>query len=380
MISFVLLSLVACIPASYKPYHGHKVLRFEVKNEDQISLLKNLVRTNRLDVWSDIKIGFTDIRVPPSALPHIYAASSDIFSTVMIPNLQTLIDQEKAVTTIDNINGNLDAAVIFANYQDAKTYQKYLSSLHGTSTFSIGKTFGGSDIPGVKFGTGNRTIVFNGGIHAREWISPAVVTYVADFLLSSDPKAIKYRSLYTFYVIPVLNIDGYAYTRDPNGDRMNRKNREPNSGSDCVGTDPNRNFDNAWGGPGASSDPCADDFHGPSAGSSHESSAISAFVAGLSNVVSYYDIHSYSQLWMFAYGSDCDKQIPEFDDLTNASNQAVAAVKTVDGKVFAAGQICNTIYQASGTSVDYMYSLGIKYSATVELRDTGRYGFNYRLT
>jgi hypothetical protein len=37
--------------------------------------------------------------------------------------------------------------------------------------------------------------------------------------------------------------------------------------------------------------------------------------------------------------------------------------------------ICNTIYQASGNSVDSMYDLGAIYSFGIELRDTGRYGF-----
>ena len=34
---------------------------------------------------------------------------------------------------------------------------------------------------------------------------------------------------------------------------MNRKNREPNAHSSCIGTDPNRNFDYAWSKGGASS-------------------------------------------------------------------------------------------------------------------------------
>ena len=40
------------------------------------------------------------------------------------------------------------------------------------------------------------------------------------------------------------------------------------------------------------------------------------------------------------------------------------------------GPACTTIYPTTGDSVDYNYgALGIKYSFTVELRDTGRYGF-----
>ena len=69
-------------------------------------------------------------------------------------------------------------------------------------------------------------------------------------------------------------------------------------------------------------------------------------------------------------------EIPEHDDLNNAATAAVNAVKAVNGISFQYGQICNTIYQASGTTVDHMYgALKVKYAATIELRDTGSNGF-----
>jgi murein tripeptide amidase MpaA len=36
----------------------------------------------------------------------------------------------------------------------------------------------------------------------------AATTYIADFLLSDDAKAVELRSKFTFHVIPVLNVDG----------------------------------------------------------------------------------------------------------------------------------------------------------------------------
>ena len=55
---------------------------------------------------------------------------------------------------------------------------------------------------------------------------------------------------------------------------------------------------------------------------------------------------------------------------------AVAALQKVNGVRFKAGDIYNTIYQASGTSTDYAFSVGVKAPFAVELRDTGRYGFS----
>ena len=49
----------------------------------------------------------------------------------------------------------------------------------------------------------------HGGIHAREWISPATVTYMAHWLLT-DPSAAHFLKSFTFTIVPVVNVDGYA--------------------------------------------------------------------------------------------------------------------------------------------------------------------------
>lgn len=55
---------------------------------------------------------------------------------------------------------------------------------------------------------------------------------------------------------------------------------------------------------------------------------------------------------------------------------AANAIYNVHGTRFDYGPICSTIYQASGSSVDYVTDV-VKgdYTFTSELRDTGRYGF-----
>lgn len=64
----------------------------------------------------------------------------------------------------------------------------------------------------------------DGGIHAREWITPAVVTYLLHRLLE-DPHADDTDLLdnLDWYILPVVNPDGYEYTRT--GDRLWRKTR-----------------------------------------------------------------------------------------------------------------------------------------------------------
>merc|ERR1712130_923368 len=67
-----------------------------------------------------------------------------------------------------------------------------------------------------------------GGIHAREWISPAVATFIVRELVEDYAEHPSYIDNINWYFLPSANPDGYW-----------RKNRAPNSGSSCYGTDLN---------------------------------------------------------------------------------------------------------------------------------------------
>lgn len=138
---------------------------------------------------------------------------------------------------------------------------------------------------------------------------------------------------------------------------------------------------NSWGykfGTGGSSkNPCAEDFQGPKAFSSQEASSMARYIKSRGGkVISYIDFHAYSQLWMYPFGYDCYIDAPDKEKLDKSSKAAVQALKSVNGVSFAQGPICEIIYQASGSSVDWTYAIGkVTYSMAVELRDKGRYGF-----
>ena len=380
----LLASIATAVPLSHAPisYEEHTVSRFVVATEKDAQIIRSLVANDELglDMWTDqVKVGRTvDIRIPPGKNERL-AELMSINHSQIIDDVQRLIDTErtksKSVFMSFATQGKLTAAQVFSDYHDLSTIVSFISGLPGTKQISIGKTFLNTDIPGFVFGSGPRHIVYHGGIHAREWISPAVATYITNFLLSDDPDAVYLRSKFTFTVVPVLNVDGYAYTRS--NDRLWRKNREPNTGLflKCVGTDPNRNFGYKWGGEGASSNNCAEDFRGKHAFSSAEATAIANYVKSLSNVISYMDFHAYSQLWMFPYGYTANDKVPDYDTLMTGAQTAVDALQAVHGTSFQPGPIAQTIYVASGSSVDYMYSIGVKYAYTAELRDTGDNGF-----
>lgn len=60
------------------------------------------------------------------------------------------------------------------------------------------------------------TVIIEGGIHAREWIAPAFVTYMIHQILHSpegdDDKLRDIAMTYEWYFIPCLNPDGYEYS------------------------------------------------------------------------------------------------------------------------------------------------------------------------
>jgi len=89
-------------------------------------------------------------------------------------------------------------------------------------------------------------IVMEGGIHAREWISPATVTFIINELVVKHRQNQDLLDFYDWYILPVANPDGYEYTFTSN--RMWRKNRSRNKElsfpmSLCEGVDLNRNLD-----------------------------------------------------------------------------------------------------------------------------------------
>ncbi|XP_019501633.1 PREDICTED: carboxypeptidase A4 [Hipposideros armiger] len=232
------------------------------------------------------------------------------------------------------------------------------------SRVKIGHSFENRTMYALKFSTGKGrqrpAIWLNAGIHSREWISQATAIWTARKIVSDYGKDSAVTSILKkmdIFLLPVANPDGYVYTHTQN--RLWRKTRSLNSGSSCIGVDPNRNWNASFAGEGASSDPCSEVYHGRHANSEVEVKSVVDFIQEHGNFKCFIDLHSYSQLLMYPYGYT-KKKAPDADELVS------------DGLPPTQPQAC---YQASGSSVDWAYNNGIKYAFTFELRDTGHYGF-----
>lgn len=186
-------------------------------------------------------------------------------------------------------------------------------------------------------------------------ISSAVCTYILNELLTSKNETIRQiAESHDWYIFPVVNPDGFAYSHTGVSiiynhcstisyftifmliervrtnkywtinifnialqDRLWRKTRTPYGL--CQGADPNRNWDYQWNTGGASGIPCTDTYHGPSAFSEVSTKSLSNFISGIAkDLVAYFAFHSYSQLLLLPYGTN-ETHLDNYEKMVSAN-------------------------------------------------------------
>ncbi|XP_064077796.1 uncharacterized protein LOC135195503 isoform X2 [Macrobrachium nipponense] len=214
-------------------------------------------------------------------------------------------------------------------------------------------------------------IFIEAGIHAREWLSPAIATYVANQLAAAGNSFLK---LVSVVLVPLGNPDGYEYTHTY--DRMWRKSRRTYNGTYCVGVDLNRNYDIFWGDlDGASTDPCSEQYCGEGAFSEPETAALRDLAAVfLKDTKIYLSLHSYGQLVLYPWGYTHARP-PKFMTVKKMGQKLLKALNKHSNFNFEGGQSSTILYKSSGTSSDYMYSKGVPYSYTIELPNRSSFQF-----
>ncbi|XP_047452857.1 carboxypeptidase A5 [Mugil cephalus] len=372
-------------------FEGHQVLRIIPKDDVQLSLIKELeeMAEFELDFWRGVTNAGTpvDVRVPFHGLHSVkmYLKSQDIEFSIMIEDLQLMLDeeQEKMASAARVAMPRTTDSYDYANYHtlsDIYSFQDMLvaENPNMVSKIVIGQSYEGRPLNVLKFSTGgtNRPAIWiDTGIHSREWVTQASGTWFAKKIVTDygqDPALTAILDKMDIFLEIVTNPDGYQYTHTSN--RMWRKTRKPNPYSSCVGVDPNRNWDAGFGGPGASSNPCSETYFGPSPHSESEVKSIVDFVKSHNNIKAFISIHSYSQMLLYPYGYTT-LAAPDKTELHNLAKKAITDLASLYGTRYKYGSIIDTIYQASGGTIDWTYNQGIKYSYTFELRDTGYYGF-----
>jgi len=360
-------------------YHGYKVLRVVPWTRDQVEFLANLPQEH-LDFWTEPgQNRNVDIMTHPEHIDQLIEALDEegLQFTEMVNNVQRLVEMEQEAVEKWRMEQGTNFSIF--NYNTFPQIVEHLNSIaeavSEAETEVIGQSWEGRDLVVLKLCSGvcgdKPGIWIDGGIHAREWISPATTLWTIDEVLS-DPSML--TSL-DWYFLPVVNPDGYTFTHEHT--RLWRKTRSyHNSLLGCRGTDANRNFGHHWNDGGSSGDKCFDTYHGPEAFSEPETAAIRDFILGKNGSIKYYNnMHSYSQFVLMSWGYTTDP--PEnYLQFYTAADRGVDALRAVNGTEYRVGCIPCILYVASGGASDWALGVaGVPYSYSMELRDTGRYGF-----
>ncbi len=315
--------------------------------------------------------------------------------TVRIEDLKRLIDAERAhydaVRAAEAAGGVLRADTYFDTFRtfdevNARTDLLVANNPGVVTPVSVGTSRFGRPIRGFAVSAPDspenprsqrRQVLFNGTQHAREWLGTTTVMWIAHSLLADyqagNPRVDALLRNAEVIFVPVINPDGYVYTWT--NTRLWRKTRVDN-GNGTFGVDPNRNWGYQWGGEGASTSPGNDTYRGPSAFSEPETAALRDFVAARPRIDAHIDFHTYSQLILspWGYTSDVPPE-PAQTVFMRLNGDMAREIRSAYGMTYVGGPSYTTIYPASGTAPDWMFGDRGILSWTIELRDTGSYGF-----
>ncbi|XP_034244843.1 carboxypeptidase A4-like [Thrips palmi] len=364
-----------------KSYEGSQLWRVQA-SEGDVANLQSLETNGVAQVWYS-NATVWDLLVAAENQPHVskLLADNKLAYTVVIADLQRAIAEENPALSEEELEltGRKGHRMTWQHYHRAADMAGWVDYLAKTYPDTCEAMVIGNSLEGrplkvlhIKGKAGSPAMWIDGGIHAREWITSASVSYMVNELCENRDAYSSWLDKVDLYVLPLANPDGYEYSHQ--SDRMWRKNRRRGGG--CDGIDLNRNFGYKWGGKGASPQPCQEIFRGSAAFSEPETNAIQNFVLSKKgSLKSYLSFHSYGQYVLYPWGYDRFVP-PDHQDLQRVGTKMANAMRATSGLPYTVGSSAALLYPASGGSDDWAKGVaGMKYAFTIELRDTGRHGF-----
>ena len=372
-----------------------KVVRCFMDSVETVQALVSQLEAKEFDIWQDRGFEeetgqhFIDVRLESHnncednlalAISRVSAGGASVYCQDLISDVSSLIQQVQEQQDLAALNEDSEFFARYHSYEELYGHVKELAESHPSiARFvpSIGKTWEQRDIAVVHITAPNnqlnkKTIWINGGIHAREWISSHTAVYLIEQLITGygvDAEVTRMLEQLEFVISPHINPDGYEYSRLSY--RLWRKNRRANDDG-SMGVDLNRNYDVHWDGTGSSTNPRADTYRGPSAGSEPEVQACMKYIKSLKNAIIGIDLHSYGQLLLRPYGFGRQRHPTEplNKELGDGMRQVII---DTSGRRYTSERSVD-LYPASGGMDDWISISGL-IGFTIELRDTGIHGF-----
>ena len=296
---------------------------------------------------------------------------------------------------LDSMKVDVMSELFFREYRPLETIDAWLDIIQQTypdiiTLEEIGHSFENRAYKVVHFSVpdGNvdhsqkKTIVVNGGVHSREWISVSSVLYTVYQLIQlyNENPTSKIFSHLDFLFIPISNPDGYEYTW--RSDRLWRKNRQLTLYPGCFGIDIDHSYDYHWI---KSSDwACGEEYSGEQPFEAYESQIWEDYLNATNNdhkIWGYIDLHSYAQEILYPYAYSCSEQPRDEENLIELAYGISKAIRVQSGKTYDVLPACIDKDAdllpdlGSGSALDFMYHNRAYWAYQLKLRDSGSHGF-----
>ncbi|XP_050711920.1 carboxypeptidase B-like [Eriocheir sinensis] len=324
------------------------------------------------------RAGTAELAVSPSALLRVtqHLETRGAPYTTIVDDLGSQLQETRQnLRSEPLLDGDLTLSR-FMTYDEIKTHVEALQGRHPrqVKVEVAGRSVEGRPIHLVTLTddvanahAARKPVVFvEGGIHAREWVSPSAVLGVVNNLLQTPnlTAGLEWR------IMPLVNPDGYLASWRKN--RLWRKNTARTSGTKCVGVDLNRNFGYHWGDIGSSSNPCSQLYRGPHAFSEPEAAAVrDAMLEHKARIKAYVTFHSYGQLILYPWSYTYDKH-DNNDRMAALSNGMAEAINRTNGEEYTVGHLAQVLNPVGGTSGDWAVAEAhVPLVFVLELRDRG---------
>ncbi|XP_052122670.1 zinc carboxypeptidase-like [Frankliniella occidentalis] len=393
LVALVLLG-AAAVAADPESYAGFRVLAVALEDPNGHNITSKLLpRLRELGVEDSWGLDREKMKVALMVAPDKVAAVVAALEDARLPyqelwsDVQQILDIEaRKRAGMPQIRSELpDGHVTFNRFMRYEEIERYLHRLardHAdlVTLQPLGRSWEGRAMTGVLVSLGGNkkrpSILVDAGIHAREWIAPAFTLYLLQQLVEVRENRHLLEDL-DWYVLPMLNPDGYEYSHTTN--RMWRKNRSNESDPWCRGVDLNRNFDFHWNlrGDGAAQ-ACNIDYPGRYAFSELETKNLRDFILNKNkdkSIKLYLTMHSWG--WFILFPWSYTKEHPSnYDELLSISKEANKAMVAAGSKHFRVGSPPDILYAAPGSSMDWVMGVaGVDKAWSLELPGGAGSGF-----
>ncbi len=364
-----------------RDYDGYSIVRVSptTVREMQVAL------TACEELWSE-RAGLGPFDVVANAEQLAVMRDAGLAPVTLVDDLGPQIREERAEIKRRAL---LEDDDWYSNYKELDQIEAYVADMAANfpqlvSTEIIGQSLEGRDIMAARItGPGDPSprpaFLMNGCQHAREWVSPMTVTYIAEQLLNNygtDPEVTLMMDRIEFLFVFVVNPDGYTYTWS--NQRLWRKNKRRINNT-LYGVDTNRNWDIAWGGAGSSGNPDNETYRGTAPFSEPETQVMRDFINANPNIAAHIDFHSFSQLILYPWGWEGAPPLPadDYQTFTSLSGEMSDTILSVHGQYYTP-QPSIDLYAAAGVMSDWTYSQDIL-GWTIELRPNSNGGGGFQL-